>query len=77
MGGLIQTKGTQRLANLFNFLFNEIAATGLQAARQATNRLPNGTTTTLPAAFSAVGGDTIIDFRCIHSSERRSKLVCR
>jgi len=59
MGGLIQTKGTQRLANLFNSLFNEVAATGLQAARGATNRLPNGTTTTLPAAFSAVGGDLL------------------
>jgi hypothetical protein len=58
MGSLIQTKGTQRLANLFNSLFND-SGTGLQAARNATNLLPGGATTSLSAAFGATAGDLL------------------
>jgi|SRR5450631_119078 hypothetical protein len=48
MGGLIQTKGTQRLANLFNTRFNNLAAAKLWTS---TNAVPKTFTGTLSDAF--------------------------
>jgi hypothetical protein len=53
MGSLIQTKGTQRLAKLFNNRFNP-----LSAARIFTNDCM-GVQTTLPAAFRNTGADLL------------------
>jgi hypothetical protein len=53
MGGLIQTKGTQRLVKLFNNRFNP-----LSAARIWTNNC-GGVQTTLPAAFRNPGANLL------------------
>lgn len=57
MGGLIQTKGTQRLAKLFNNRFDD-SATGLKVAGSVTNSVPAGAIP-LSAAFSAAAGDLL------------------
>jgi len=53
MGGLINTKGTQRLAKLFNNRFNP-----LSTARNWTNTI-GGVQTTLPAAFRNASVDLL------------------
>jgi hypothetical protein len=53
MGSLIQTKGTQRLAKLFNNRFNP-----LSTARLWTNNI-GGVQTTLPAAFRNPGANLL------------------
>ena len=53
MGALINTKGTQRLAKLFNNRFSP-----LSAARVWTNII-GGVQTTLPAAFRNPGADLL------------------
>ncbi len=52
MGGLINTKGTQRLSKLFNNRFDP-----LSAARIWTNTIGGGTT--LPAAFRNAGANLL------------------
>ena len=56
MGGLIQTKGTQRLARLFNDVFSE-TATGISLARRVKNNVAGGET--LTQSFKKLGNSLL------------------